>query len=87
MIAIRSDRDTVLHKDVIQAIERLNKKNLNQVRHHHQMDCMVKGSMFKVRPENRQVCPSRLLSAFQTSLKEGMKKRSTGLLMLHELMV
>ena len=26
MIAIRSDRDTVLHKDVLQAIERLNKK-------------------------------------------------------------
>ena len=26
MIAIRSDQDTVLHKDVIQAIERLNKK-------------------------------------------------------------
>ena len=26
MIAIRSDRDTVLDKDVVQAIERLNKK-------------------------------------------------------------
>ena len=26
MIAIRSDRDTVLHSDVMQAIERLNKK-------------------------------------------------------------
>jgi proteasome regulatory subunit len=26
MIAIRSDRDTVLHKDVVQAIDRLNKK-------------------------------------------------------------